>query len=961
MPLPGTGVEPRASSRLAAGAPHISAATLALLALVVLIGWHLGIEVLKRLAPQFVAMNPTTAIAFLACAAALSLNGAPSWGRAGRLAARWLAGLTVLFGLICSIGILGGPDLHLDTHLYNLQTGSEAIADAATRLNRVAPNTALLFMLLGAALLLMSFRKPTFDMVAKGLAVLSCFIALIAIVGYFNGVSALYQPTLLTPMALHTAVGFLLLAAGLLALQPVVTARPLRLNLDHDLSTLHRKITRGFAAALFVLALIGVIANASMQAFLNAAQGAQHAQNVLTAVAELSNTLTEVANEQRIYADTGDPDALLDCQVATNETPMRLASLQTMVQDNPVQMRRIQALRPLIAAHLAAAQHALLTQGPRSAAAIPDMDPLREILEQMRGTENQLQQERSRQNARSYHVTSIIITGGAAIAFLLVGGAGWIIRRDLVKKQLAAEELRLARRAADAANEAKGRFLANMSHEIRTPMNAIIGYADLLLDSRQSVEDRSEYAQTIRRNGEHLLTLINDILDLSKIDAGKLDVQPIECSPCQLLSDVASLMRVRAGEKQLKLEIRNEGPVPASIRTDPARLRQILINLLGNAIKFTDEGWVRLLMTLDESGPHGPRLRFDIIDTGLGMTPEQVSRLFQPFVQADASTTRRFGGTGLGLTISQRLAEALGGVIRVDSSPNRGSTFSLTIDPGPLTGVRRLQNCREALAGGERPQPPSTLPVLHARLLLVDDGEDNRRLLSTYLTQSGATVDAAENGREAVDQALAAAAAGHPFDVILMDMQMPILDGYGATRLLRAQGYDHPIIALTANAMAEDCDKCLAAGCSDYLSKPVRRDQLLLAVARNLRPAAEAAAASLPPAPARDSTNGEGPIRSDLDDPTLQPLLNQYLASLPARIAELQASLDEHDLHQLTDRLHNLKGTGGLYGLMPLTDAAADLERLVLQRAPRGRLAAALERLTLLVRRIEGVTPRQKT
>ncbi len=406
-------------------------------------------------------------------------------------------------------------------------------------------------------------------------------------------------------------------------------------------------------------------------------------------------------------------------------------------------------------------------------------------------------------------------------------------------------------RQAEAATRAKSEFLANMSHEIRTPMTAILGYADILADSVSDPE-YLESIRTIRRNGNHLLSLINDILDLSKIEARKLHAERIVCSPTDVLADVVSLMSVRAAAKGLELKLEYDGPCPASIRTDPTRLRQILVNLIGNAIKFTEVGHVRLVTRLLDGDSPQPKLQCDVIDTGVGMTPEEVHNLFQPFHQADASTSRKFGGTGLGLAISKPLAELLGGDLRAQSAVAQGSTFSLTIDTGPLDGVVLLRQ------PGKVDRPASTglssdrqrsMALGHCHVLLAEDGADNQRLISLLLRQAGAQVTVVADGQEALAIALGtssrrlqsadtrpddgdATGEAPAFDVILMDMQMPVMDGYEATRRLRNANYLRPIVALTAHAMAEDRQKCLAAGCDDYLTKPVDRPYLIATVAR---------------------------------------------------------------------------------------------------------------------------------
>jgi signal transduction histidine kinase/CheY-like chemotaxis protein len=395
-----------------------------------------------------------------------------------------------------------------------------------------------------------------------------------------------------------------------------------------------------------------------------------------------------------------------------------------------------------------------------------------------------------------------------------------------------AADLKRANQEAEQANRAKSEFLANMSHEIRTPMTAILGFADVLAETLREPE-QLDAITTIKRNGAYLLELVNDILDLSKIEAGKLQLERIRCQTLSVIADVASLMRVRAASKGLPLDVEYVGPIPETIETDPTRLRQILINLIGNAIKFTEVGRVRLIVTMRREPQ--PRLCIDVVDTGLGMTDAQVARLFTPFTQADASTTRRFGGTGLGLSISKRFAEMLDGELTVDSKLGAGSTFHLQVAAGALEGVPMLSGPFEASSSRARPSTEREVQIV-GHILLAEDGPDNQRLISFVLKHAGAEVTVADNGQMAVDLALATLAEGKPFDCVLMDMQMPILDGYEATRRLRAAGYEAPIVALTAHAMAGDDAKCLAAGCNDYTTKPIQRQRLINMVAQYCAP-----------------------------------------------------------------------------------------------------------------------------
>jgi PAS domain S-box-containing protein len=404
------------------------------------------------------------------------------------------------------------------------------------------------------------------------------------------------------------------------------------------------------------------------------------------------------------------------------------------------------------------------------------------------------------------------------------------VTEDITERKRTEEDIFRAKQVAEAANRAKSEFLANMSHEIRTPMTAILGFTDILLGNSSTEEESATAAEIIKRNGMYLLDLINGILDLSKIEAGKCTVDLQPCSPSQIAADVVSMMKVPADAKGLPLSLEVQGRIPEEVTTDPIRVRQSLVNLIGNAIKFTEVGSVRVVLRLDSAPKSESKLVFDVIDTGIGMSPEQMGLLFQPFSQVDGSARRRFGGTGLGLAISKRMAEMLGGDIVVRSSPGQGSTFSFSIGIGRPDGLAMTQELSPAVTA--RGSVRGASQPLDCRILLAEDGPDNQRLIAFLLRKAGAEVELADNGQIALDLALAALQAGSPFDLILMDMQMPVMDGYEATRNLRSARYRQPIIALTAHAMTEDRQKCLDAGCDDYMAKPVKRESLLTLVAK---------------------------------------------------------------------------------------------------------------------------------
>jgi len=409
------------------------------------------------------------------------------------------------------------------------------------------------------------------------------------------------------------------------------------------------------------------------------------------------------------------------------------------------------------------------------------------------------------------------------------------LRESSATLQATNRQLAEARDKAEAANRAKTEFLANMSHELRTPLTAILGFSDLLLDGATGGE-AAEACRVIKRNGEHLLKLINDILDLSRIEVGQQRVELQPCSPQQIVEEVVTMLWATALSKGVAISMATRGDVPDRVRSDPSRLRQILVNLIGNAVKFTERGEIRITLSPAESEPSDGRLLVEVADTGIGIAPENLPLLFRPFSQVDAAANRRYGGTGLGLAISRRLARMLGGDIQVSSETGRGTTFRFEFDAPrcfdePTTDSPALPAAPPSIAQA-RPVAPVASESMAAnearhRVLLAEDGPDNQRLIVCLLRRAGVEVCLAENGAKAVEQVFRQDGSTCEFDLILMDMQMPVLDGYEATRRLRTRGYRGPIVALTAHAMREDRQKCLDAGCDDYLTKPIARDTLL--------------------------------------------------------------------------------------------------------------------------------------
>lgn len=396
-------------------------------------------------------------------------------------------------------------------------------------------------------------------------------------------------------------------------------------------------------------------------------------------------------------------------------------------------------------------------------------------------------------------------------------------------------KLRETLEQAQQGNRIKSEFLANMSHEIRTPMTAILGFADLVYE--ETIEPSSrEKLKVIQRNGRYLLDIINDILDLSKIEANRLSVEDMHIDPMSLMQDVLQLHQHRCEERGLKLQLQLETSLPPTILTDPTRLKQIINNLISNAIKFTETGTITLKIGMIQMQEQW-QMRVQVIDTGIGMDHTQLDKIFEAFSQADSTTTRKYGGTGLGLTISRKLSRLLGGDLVADSSPGQGSRFTMTINPGPLSAQYIPSSSHQISVTSAKQtnvtpkQDTDKLPLQDMRILFVEDGPDNQALIKHLLAKAGATVTLADNGQIALD--ILTGDNPQTFDVILMDMQMPVLDGYQATSRLREMNFTLPIIAVTANAMSHDQEKCMISGCSDFLPKPINREKLIQTILKH--------------------------------------------------------------------------------------------------------------------------------
>ncbi len=516
-------------------------------------------------------------------------------------------------------------------------------------------------------------------------------------------------------------------------------------------------------------------------------------------------------------------------------------------------------------------------------------------------------------------------------------------------------ELIRSKEEAESANDAKSSFLSKMSHEIRTPMTAILGFTEVLRRGYDTdAQSSRKHLDTIASSGEHLLELINDILDISKVESGVLEIEEIPCKPYVVAHDVFTVLLVKANEQSIGLNINIHSDLPSEILSDPSRVRQIITNLVGNAIKFTSEGQVDINI-YTTTAVDGERIRFDIVDSGIGMTPEQCDSIFEAFVQADSSITRRFGGTGLGLSISKKLALALGGDIIVTSKPGIGSTFQLDLPCQLADGATRLSEA-ELIAMAEQASRDEDLSwrIDNKSVLIVDDGAENRELLTLVLEDMGISCDCAENGKEGVDTY-----STGEFDAVLMDINMPVMDGYKAVSLLREMGAKIPVIALTANAMKGFEAKVLEAGFSHYMTKPIDIDQLSNLLGELLDGRKELTnrktqKVDTPIKPVLDTSDESDELFNELTskDPRFKPMADKFVEKIVLIAPDMQAAINVSDFKKLAQHAHWLKGAGGSVGFKAFTLPAEKLENAAMT-ADIPSMSESMEKIQQLTNRLD--------
>lgn len=514
--------------------------------------------------------------------------------------------------------------------------------------------------------------------------------------------------------------------------------------------------------------------------------------------------------------------------------------------------------------------------------------------------------------SRKMHDDSIYwisLWGLITVAFIILISryVGRAVTEKNEELRLAGEKMTKAYKKAEEARILKSEFLATMSHEIRTPLTAIIGFAETTLFSDQSMEQRLSSIQTIIRSGKHLLQIINDILDLSKVEANKLEIEYSEASLFEMLDYIEHLERPAADEKEINFSVNYTYPLPTKVKIDELRVKQIVLNLCNNAIKFTEVGHVTINISCNNEDSS---LLFEVNDSGIGISEKQQALIFQPYRQVDSSTTRKFGGTGLGLTLSKLLAERMGGTLTFESKFGQGSSFKFYLPFEKNSDELIVSDKEDTSCKSEKSIDDISTEKLSGNILLAEDNIDNQELFSIFLERIGVDVTIAENGKIAVE-----ATEKHDFDLILMDIQMPVMGGIEAVKLLRKKNFKKPIVAVTANAMIEDRKDCLDAGCDDFLAKPVNAEKFSQILEKYLD------------INVAKSSNKASMVSTLLkEDPDLINLVKKFVASLPDTLAQIEELVKNVNWEELSNVLHKLKGTSGNFGFGEVSSLVSKME-----------------------------------
>ncbi|WP_298232687.1 response regulator [uncultured Azohydromonas sp.] len=957
-----------AAERRALRATRLLAAAVTALGGAVLLGWVLDIPTLRHVLPRFESMKPNGAAGFVLCGTALL-----AWGfkpLPWRRLARALGALVVVLALAALFQDLAGIDLGIDAWLIDVhRVAGESSA-------RMAPLTALCFVLCGSALA--SGPGWIGSRGARYCALGTGFLALVALFGYLFGNDALYRLGMYRAMTAHAALGMLGLAAGML-----LVMRP-----RHGEGQLSRLVT---TVALAVLLSVGWVVSDRLNSLAESDRRETRQELALHELDRLSLSLVNAESALYGYILTGEELRQELFHRAVLAAQGQLASAQRLLEGQPEQHHWLARLAVPIHEELLRMQASvelMRMQGPAAArqsvlAAVDGEVHMLGIRQQI--TELQAQQQRLLEHSVAAKQADIqrarrTLLGGGAFGTLLLLGILALLWRENARRRASEIELQQRRDEAEAASRAKSAFLASMSHEIRTPMNAILGLTHLLQRDGATPQQSARLGK-IDGAARHLLSIINDVLDLSKIEAGKLRLEERDFGLGALLEQVRSFIAPAAAAKGLEVRVVAEG-APSWLRGDDTRVRQALLNYAANAVKFTAQGQITLRARLLERRGERQLMRFEVEDTGMGIDAQLLPRLFEAFEQADRSTTRQHGGTGLGLAITRRVAALMGGEAGADSTPGRGSLFWFTAWLGRGEPVQA--------AGPAGVQAETELRRRHAgaRVLLAEDNAINREVALELLHGVGLVVDVAQDGEAALAQL-----RREPYALVLMDVQMPVMDGLEATRALRAQPAlaALPVIAMTANAFEEDRAECLAAGMSDFIGKPVNPQALYAVLLKWLPPLAPAPppapAVRVQPAPVSEAALSAGPAAAagasasqddllarlaqhpgmDVDGALtrLAGLEHRYgallrlFASHHGRDGErLAQSVARQDFNAARLTAHGLKGLAATLGATELAESAQALETRLregcMDAAELRALAASVEqRLVPLVRLIE--------
>ena len=551
--------------------------------------------------------------------------------------------------------------------------------------------------------------------------------------------------------------------------------------------------------------------------------------------------------------------------------------------------------------------------------------------------------QKSVEKSKEKYTTTLVLSIVLGVIIALIA---WVIARVMTKiilsknKELVTKNTQLEQASIRAleATRTKSEFLAIMSHEIRTPLTAIVGFAEALTERSTQVKDRISITKTIIKNGYHLLEIINDILDISKIEANKIVFENTYFSPVQLVLDVEELISNQFKDKNINLLIEYDYPLPNIIYNDTLRLKQILLNLCSNALKFTDAGKVSLKIHCDIKEE---KIFFTVVDSGIGLTVEQQNKIFEAFIQADSSTTRKYGGTGLGLSLSKQFAEKMGGTITVESLPGIGSQFCVSVSTGELNQSQLI------LGEPELPEKIDCITYKYdissrvkGKILIAEDNKDNQQLLSIILANTGAELCFVDNGEKALDKT-----RSNKYELILMDMQMPVMGGVEATKKIRESNYTYPIVALTANAMSTDYDRCMEAGCNDFLTKPINKDKLFQVIYKYLEVQSE-------------KTDEKEIVSTEFAkrNINMRELIIRFVNSLPERMRLIFEMRNNENWLGMQDEIHKLKGIGTSMGYPMITKIAEELNYEII-RENEFEVDTLLEYLTDVCERIVKCIP----